>query len=1333
MNHNEARSAKFRERCRSEDVYQHPVADVLALRTLSWPETNYVHKDSVRQAIGQLALEVERDIERDRKPWTGTRGWVDRRDSSVQEPSPSSNRDERGGSRKGAHGVPDVLQTVSETDLPSKRMSVSKHSKNHHPHTTITKRNPGNTITQTSFKNGHSENREYNRDNKTSIVKPDRKQSQKSRQSSRVNDNGLKHPSDKNVSIKKPSKSADGNQTSKVSRSARIHQKKHSQSIAHTGMKTSKSAIVSKAPFPPESAPGCDFRFTVSLPSPTCTKKRLKIAIGLGASVLSLSLIVATVVATQLNSSAASYEDGYGNATSMAYTPKTTPSTPPNSSTSDNITKMSVQNIRQSILPSSSSTLSEAAAVLASLSTSSLSSFESSSVSYYSSLSSSYSSQPLRASVVSSLSSFSTAKSAAVTAEAVSSLSSSLFILSSDSISSSTVSYSATSKISSSPSSSLTSVSSSLILSSSVPPSLSSSIPSYLSSSVPSSLSSSVPSSLSSSVPSSLSSSPSPQSPFKKSSLLAILKKSFSSSEATTPSPTLTSLLSSSSLPPRAKQTVPTTWVGKESAIVSNSLLSEPLSKSEIELHIIQSSSKTSSTNSSSSAPVLSSLSTSTSPSSSPLLEKFPNFQETKSLTNASVSSLLTSESKAKSKKKSVPHPHKKFHDSTDSDEFGIMIPVTDQQLNTILISAPQKTIKLTKGRIMTPPSLNDPDIQLYAHNAEVNCTVTPRARVRTIIQSIEIEHVPSKRSIFQPANNLNGPHCSTVPLLGKDAVDACIYRKSSSMELSVRLRDMDCRYHGHYRCLVTTDAGSGFYRLAKLDYTEPPTTPRLKIPADLVERWKASTPVSCHGNVGFPERTLQLHVKPKGRTTFVKIEGLTTSAGHCGQNTTASLIYTPTRGANGSTVKCVVVGKGDGLILQESPEIKLTILPNDLCKNVTNGRRISHPVTCTKHIRCVQGIYQIGQCPDDMCFDETNDVCGKKSLGMSNVVANLNEGVTSLKCRLNHVGDWQTITISKRANDDRVAFDVITATNGKPDVTVHNSALKGRVFAHVDASRRYEVEVSLWIYVLACGDEGTYKCSANRELNITPAVGNIQLQVKPDVPALSVPSVILEGAPLSNPFQCEANVGYPPGDLVLLVKTPEHPVFREVVENVTSHTEQSNCSIRMLKSYTFLPNLAHNGVTIQCAVTNNMTMRTEYSLVDMATVHVVPGNFCAVHGTRTPHVHPYDCHQYVQCTRTQTYVQRCGSKHCFNPETLRCDGPVEEANKVDPSKPCLPDKTGVFFPHPVLCNKFIWCVRGMEVIQHCPMGTLYLDKGQCTFEPELSMCYMKHGDPASR
>lgn len=59
----------------------------------------------------------------------------------------------------------------------------------------------------------------------------------------------------------------------------------------------------------------------------------------------------------------------------------------------------------------------------------------------------------------------------------------------------------------------------------------------------------------------------------------------------------------------------------------------------------------------------------------------------------------------------------------------------------------------------------------------------------------------------------------------------------------------------------------------------------------------------------------------------------------------------------------------------------------------------------------------------------------------------------------------------------------------------------------------------------------------------------------------------------------------------------------------------------------------------------------------------------------------------------------------------------------IDPDFPCKPNRNGVYFPHKSLCNKYIWCVQGQEVIQHCPLGTQYFKDGQCTFEEDKFHC----------
>ncbi|WAR28060.1 hypothetical protein MAR_013764 [Mya arenaria] len=397
----------------------------------------------------------------------------------------------------------------------------------------------------------------------------------------------------------------------------------------------------------------------------------------------------------------------------------------------------------------------------------------------------------------------------------------------------------------------------------------------------------------------------------------------------------------------------------------------------------------------------------------------------------------------------------------------------------------------------------------------------------------------------------------------------------------------------------------------------EAATMPVLEIPDNLVEDQEPETPVKCSAHLGYPPGELQWFIKGRGVSNFLPVAGFTVeNSGECGQIVTTSLYYTPTREANGSLLKCAVVG---------------------------------HTSKQSTELVAVQEIKML------------------PSLAMTSVIAYLNEGVTLLKCRLNYLGHthWRNITVSKQLQDGD-SYKILTVTRGG-DTVVHESPMSGRVFTNVDDVRPYEAEVSMWIYVLTCGDKGTYTCSTDPELGIPVSAGTLQIYTKPEAPILSIPSAIVEGVGLSHPFTCSANVGHPVGNITILIKRPGETYFRDADFTVTSEREDRNCSTYIQRSFKIVPRLEDNGMQVRCEVGNLATLPLGYSLTTSATVHVVP---------------------------------------------------------VDPSRPCAPDKNGVYFPHPVLCNKFIWCVQGQEIIQHCPLGTLYINGGQCTFEPQRSMCY---------
>lgn len=114
----------------------------------------------------------------------------------------------------------------------------------------------------------------------------------------------------------------------------------------------------------------------------------------------------------------------------------------------------------------------------------------------------------------------------------------------------------------------------------------------------------------------------------------------------------------------------------------------------------------------------------------------------------------------------------------------------------------------------------------------------------------------------------------------------------------------------------------------------------------------------------------------------------------------------------------------------------------------------------------------------------------------------------------------------------------------------------------------------------------------------------------KPDAPSLSLPSDIVENLLPSHPYTCEANVGYPHGELLLQMKLTNESEFYPVPFNVSTEVEDNNCSAFIRKSFRFEPGLHHNGVQLRCAVSNPVTLPKGVNLMATSTIHVVPGKY---------------------------------------------------------------------------------------------------------------------------
>ena len=134
-----------------------------------------------------------------------------------------------------------------------------------------------------------------------------------------------------------------------------------------------------------------------------------------------------------------------------------------------------------------------------------------------------------------------------------------------------------------------------------------------------------------------------------------------------------------------------------------------------------------------------------------------------------------------------------------------------------------------------------------------------------------------------------------------------------------------------HIYQITVARSGFAIYHLVCLILAVP-DEPRLVAPSSLIENQELLQPITCTSHVGYPPGNLRFKIKPRGHTTFFPLqEGTSVTSGTCGTNKTVSLMYTPTKDANGTLLKCVVENKHVPHAHDLSSVIELKVIPGKL------------------------------------------------------------------------------------------------------------------------------------------------------------------------------------------------------------------------------------------------------------------------------------------------------------------------------------------------------------------------------------------------------------------
>eukprot|EP00105_Crassostrea_gigas_P010531 XP_011425843.1 PREDICTED: uncharacterized protein LOC105327213 isoform X1 [Crassostrea gigas] len=658
--------------------------------------------------------------------------------------------------------------------------------------------------------------------------------------------------------------------------------------------------------------------------------------------------------------------------------------------------------------------------------------------------------------------------------------------------------------------------------------------------------------------------------------------------------------------------------------------------------------------------------------------------------------------------------------------------------------TATKTTVDMDSSKIQTSVS-GDKELSKTTVTPTKSTVGTPYVKVTTKVNDTD-GTTPQNATVVCSFGNMDGWKLLTIqntPLKGKPYVImnlASNERITIPKELKERLHlNMDVnRSSGTIRIsflLECSDLGRYVCKVHKGDYSYQggqdlkllPTKPRLTLPVEIIEGKPITEPILCHMNVGYPPAEYLWMFKSRGQTSFINIgnhDNNPDSRGACGQIKTLHLQMTQTDFLHEVQLKCVletVNPRGPPKVLEDVATIK--VVPKTVCNGVPDNTTIKHPHTCDKYILCRRPDIQVLPCPDSLCFDPHTKRCGQTGLEMSSADAYLNEGVTLLSCRLLHVGTWTSISVFKHGAEGSRSR-VLVAYNDS-NTPVIEKEVSNRLRATTDRPSKYEVVITLWMYSLGCEDEGEFSCTADVPFAVPEAFGRLNIIAKPDVPSVMLPTEIIDGREPREWVRCTGNVGYPKGKMYWEIRMKGEKEFSKQFPFQTKRDSENttNCKTYVTNEFRFTPNAKHDGMEVRCVVENPDTMPDGRRLYTTQEIHVIPGNFCeGVSRDKRPH--PNNCHQYIQCHDGYTYVQRCSIGLCFNTDTQDCDiRQKEEEEVIDPDFPCKPNRNGVYFPHKSLCNKYIWCVQGQEVIQHCPLGTQYFKDGQCTFEEDKFHC----------
>ncbi|KAK6173025.1 hypothetical protein SNE40_016564 [Patella caerulea] len=207
-----------------------------------------------------------------------------------------------------------------------------------------------------------------------------------------------------------------------------------------------------------------------------------------------------------------------------------------------------------------------------------------------------------------------------------------------------------------------------------------------------------------------------------------------------------------------------------------------------------------------------------------------------------------------------------------------------------------------------------------------------------------------------------------------------------------------------------------------------------------------------------------------------------------------------------------------------------------------------------------------------------------------SAITADLDETVI-LECRLEGNYRWYAISWQKQTEDGTSDIIVTLPVDTKqPDWNNQMDAYYRQRYEPIINSNADVLEFSLRINGLTCVDRGTYSCNVMGNFPVKSKSTEVTVTSVATRPDINYDELSLERNSTFD-IECEAEVGFPPGELVWLYKAQDSPVFHILGDEEAQETNSiTPCRRSAVKKHRLEVTDDVAGSTFRCALRGRHT-----------------------------------------------------------------------------------------------------------------------------------------------